>query len=309
MKGDPFFFVINFEKTVAHVWPLSDIPEDIWISFPNWTNHPVRRKPAPLKSILTKYPIAFEDYDMVFQNVVNEINKGNSYLANLTFKTPINLTIGFDEIYHNSRSRYTMKFRDEFIVFSPETFLRIEAGKIYASPMKGTINANVPEAETVLLNNKKEESEHFTIVDLIRNDLSLISKNVKVERFRYVEKVKSESYDLLQTSTLISGELPEDYRKTLGDRIFTVLPAGSVSGAPKKETVRILKQHENYDRGFYTGVMGLFDGHTLDSAVMIRYIERAKQGLFFKSGGGVTSLSDSKTEYQELIDKVYVPVY
>ena len=90
---------------------------------------------------------------------------------------------------------------------------------------------------------------------------------------------------------------------------FKLLPAGSISGAPKKKTVEIICKAENYKRGFYTGIFGFFDGEKLDSGVMIRYIEEQNGKLIFKSGGGVTTFSDEEKEYNEMIDKVYVPIY
>jgi hypothetical protein len=74
------------------------------------------------------------------------------------------------------------------------------------------------------------------------------------------------------------------------------------------ETIKIIKGSENYERGWYTGVFGVFDGTSLDSGVMIRYIEKTGDKLFFKSGGGITYMSDPVKEYEELISKVYVPV-
>jgi para-aminobenzoate synthetase component 1 len=85
------------------------------------------------------------------------------------------------------------------------------------------------------------------------------------------------------------------------------LPAGSISGAPKPKTLEIIKKIEDYERGFYTGICGYFDGNALDTGVMIRFIEQEGDQLFFKSGGGITSFSDAKTEYQEMIDKIYLP--
>ncbi len=70
----------------------------------------------------------------------------------------------------------------------------------------------------------------------------------------------------------------------------------------------IIEEAEAYDRGFFTGVFGYFDGENLDSAVMIRFIEKQGDELIFKSGGGVTSFSECNQEYVELIDKVYVPI-
>jgi len=95
----------------------------------------------------------------------------------------------------------------------------------------------------------------------------------------------------------------------LGDIIFALLPAGSISGAPKTKTLEIIQLAEGYERGFYAGVCGYFDGKNLDSGVMIRYLEQESDGLTFKSGGGITAQSDLVKEYEELIQKVYVPVY
>ena len=82
----------------------------------------------------------------------------------------------------------------------------------------------------------------------------------------------------------------------------------SVSGAPKQKTNEIIRQAEGAKRGFYTGVFGYFDGENLDSGVMIRYIEHVHGKYFYRSGGGITTQSDAMAEYQEALDKVYVPV-
>jgi para-aminobenzoate synthetase component 1 len=174
--------------------------------------------------------------------------------------------------------------------------------------MKGTIDASLPNAEEAILNDEKEFAEHVTIVDLIRNDLSIISKNVRVEKFRYVEKIITNQKELLQVSSKIVGELEKDYNERIGDIIYAMLPAGSISGAPKKKTIEIIQRAEKGKRGFYTGVFGIFDGKNLDSAVMIRFIEKTKDKLFFRSGGGITFMSNLENEYQELIDKIYVPI-
>jgi len=95
----------------------------------------------------------------------------------------------------------------------------------------------------------------------------------------------------------------------LGDILFSLLPAGSISGAPKAKTLEIINQAEGYNRGFYTGICGWFDGENFDSAVMIRFIEQNGENLIFKSGGGITAQSELTKEYEELIQKVYVPIY
>jgi len=90
--------------------------------------------------------------------------------------------------------------------------------------------------------------------------------------------------------------------------LFTLLPAGSITGAPKNKTVEIIRSTETYERGFYTGVFGVFDGCNMDSAVMIRFIERTPEGYVYKSGGGITAFSKVEDEYNEILEKIYVPI-
>jgi para-aminobenzoate synthetase component 1 len=174
--------------------------------------------------------------------------------------------------------------------------------------MKGTIDASLPDAENTILRDEKEMAEHATIVDLLRNDLSMVAEEVRVTNYRYVERINTMQQDLLQVSSEITGRLPVDYKQHLGDILFALLPAGSICGAPKIRTLDIISQAEGYDRGFYTGVCGYFDGESLDSAVMIRFLEQTDNGLVYKSGGGITFQSELDKEYEELIQKVYVPV-
>ncbi len=175
--------------------------------------------------------------------------------------------------------------------------------------MKGTINADLPGAYNLLTSDQKEHAEHNTIVDLIRNDLSTIASDVRVKRFKYIERLRTNQGELLQMSSEITGKLPSDFRESLGENLFKLLPAGSICGAPKKKTLEIIKQVENYERGYYTGVFGHFDGENLDSAVAIRFIERQGDKMVFKSGGGITFQSDWEKEYEEMQNKVYVPIY
>ncbi len=174
--------------------------------------------------------------------------------------------------------------------------------------MKGTIDADIPDAKNIILNDRKETAEHYTIVDLIRNDLNQIAKNVKVERFRYIDKIRTNRKNLLQVSSEISGELPADYYKNIGTILDKLLPAGSISGAPKKKTLEIIKTTETHKRNYYTGVAGFFDGKNLDSFVMIRFVEKNGNKFFFKSGGGITNFSNVQSEYDELCNKIYIPI-
>ncbi len=86
--------------------------------------------------------------------------------------------------------------------------------------MKGTIDANLANAEQILLSDPKEKAEHYTIVDLLRNDLNSVAEKVRVDRFRYVEKIQTSRGALLQTSSVISGKLPSNYIHELGTIFF-----------------------------------------------------------------------------------------
>ena len=226
-----------------------------------------------------------------------------------------------------------------FVCFSPETFVRIKGGRIYSYPMKGTLDASLPNAEKQLMEDRKEAAEHATIVDLIRNDLSRVAEDVRVDKYRYIDVLHTNKGDILQTSSEISGRLPEDYPHHLGEILDAQLPAGSITGAPKDKTMQIIQEAEGYDRGFYTGIMGIYDQGELNSAVMIRFIEEetspvdfetdgeknfnasegkgdeasegkrdeASRKLYFKAGGGITSKSDCRKEYEEVIQKIYLP--
>ncbi len=149
----------------------------------------------------------------------------------------------------------------------------------------------------------------MTIVDLIRNDLSEVAKNVNVNRFRYIDRINTNHKDLLQVSSEIAGDLSSDYVSHLGSILISLLPAGSISGAPKKKTIQIIREAEQEKRGFYTGVFGYFDGKNLDSSVIIRFIEQEDGHFYYRSGGGITAQSEVEKEYQEVIDKIYVPIY
>jgi para-aminobenzoate synthetase component 1 len=307
-KRLPFLFVIDFECRKPVVLPLEEaVGEGIFFDFRGQTNAgPSFSAPAD-SLIFEKYPILFSDYLKAFEPVMAGLQSGNSYLLNLTFPTPVKINRTLSEIFFLSRAPYKLLFRDAFTVFSPECFVRINNGIISSFPMKGTINAGMPGADRLLLEDAKEIAEHHTIVDLIRNDLSMVAEAVKVKRFRYLEEIQTNHRHLLQASSEITGRLPVDWVSQVGNILKTLLPAGSISGAPKKKTLEIIRRAEPDERGYYTGICGIFDGHGLDSAVMIRFIENSPGGKLFRSGGGITINSNPESEYRELIDKVYVP--
>ncbi|GAB5555781.1 MAG: aminodeoxychorismate synthase component I [Saprospiraceae bacterium] len=304
----PFIFLTDFLAEKAMLCPLEEIdPSELRYSFSDKGNAAVIRSSVLPNFDFSKHPVDFPTYSLAFEKVKRAILAGDSFLLNLTFPTLIQSNLDLYSIFLNSKARYRLWLKDQFTLFSPEPFVRIQNGRIATFPMKGTISADLPQAKEQLLQNTKEQAEHATIVDMLRNDLSRVAKQVRVQRYRYIDEVVTDQGRILQTSSHIEGQLPADHWDQLGDILFALLPAGSISGAPKKRTLEIIQDAEPFDRGFYTGVCGIFDGQTLDSGVMIRFIESTPNGLVYKSGGGITFQSQAWTEYQEMIQKVYLP--
>jgi para-aminobenzoate synthetase component 1 len=301
-KRTPFLFIISYDLSRYFIQPLSTLPKDVKYSI-NCDKKPKLNREIPYSF----KPISKERYERAFHRVIEQIKSGNTYLLNLTFPSKIEIDYTLDEIYEFSDARFKLLFRDRFVCFSPERFIKIKDNKISTYPMKGTIDNKIENAKEKILSNQKEMAEHTMVVDLLRNDLSMVAKQVRVKKFRYTEIIKAGSRELLQVSSEIEGVLQDCWQDRVGDILTTLLPAGSITGTPKKMTTKIIKEVEGYDRGFYSGVFGVFDGDGLDSAVMIRFIEREGSKLIYKSGGGITIDSDLSSEYNEMCEKIYVP--
>ena len=305
-QREPFLFVLSYDLEEIFVQPLKTLDSDVLFKIGNQRNYP--KEPLEKNHYLKKFPVEFGEYQASLEKVLEEIRSGNSYLLNLTFKTKIASNLSLKEIFTFSRAKYKLYFKDKFISFSPEKFIEIEGNSIATYPMKGTIEASIPNAKEKILANRKEMAEHVMIVDLMRNDLGMVGREIKVEKFRYIDKIRAGEKELLQVSSKITAKLADDWHHNLGEILEKLLPAGSITGTPKKSTIDIIDKIENYQRGFYTGVFGIFDGENLYSAVMIRFIEQEDNQLYYKSGGGITIDSLAQDEYRELIDKIYLPL-
>lgn len=254
-----------------------------------------------LNYFLEKYPLEFSDYEARFNKVRQYQKNGHSYLLNLCFASKIKTNLSLENIYKHAKGAAVIYKKDDFVCFTPEPFVTIKNGLIHTYPMKGTIDASIANAKQKLLDNQKEFSESAMMLDLMRNDLGRVCKRVWVERFRYIQKVAN----LYQTSSKISGILRPEL--SLGEIFSALLPAGSITGTPKIESMRIIKECEKCERGFYTGVFIHFDGKVCKSYVLIRFIKQKAGDLYFYSGGGITLQSDAKREYDELKEKIYFP--
>ncbi|WP_205569536.1 aminodeoxychorismate synthase component I [Arachidicoccus soli] len=308
-KKTPFFFIVDFLCNKTEIIPLDETTEkNIFFATPKKENISEEIK-TKKKLEWEKYPISKSEYEKQFEQVKTAIQAGDTYLINLTCTTPVRTNYSLKELFSHGDAKYKLYYKDIFIHFSPEPFIQISKEKIFSYPMKGTIDGALEDAETNILSSEKELREQFTIVDLIRNDLSIVASNVRVDDFRYLEKITTNQKELLSVSSKISGNIRADFLNSPGNIFAKLLPAGSISGAPKVKTLEIIAQTETHERNYYTGVWGIFDGAEIDSCVIIRYIENTENGMVFKSGGGITSLSNLNAEYQEMIDKIYVPIY
>ncbi len=299
---EPFLFFTDFKASHFHVFKLSELEKnDIEFAFePDF----IYKKHT---LCLQKFPLSFEAYKQKFDQVIENIKAGNTYLLNLTAPTMLTCKHNFKEIFACANAPFKLRYKEEFLCFSPERFISITGNTIKTYPMKGTIDASLVNAKEILLQNEKEMAEHVMIVDLLRNDLGMVAHDVAVEKFRYTELINAGEKKLLHVSSKIVAKLPDDWRDNLSTLLKKLLPAGSISGTPKKKTTELIEEIENYERGYFSGVFGVFDGTNLQSAVMIRFMENHKGTLLYKSGGGITLQSDAHDEYRELLDKIYIP--
>jgi len=306
-ERQPFVFLVDYER--KNIVISSDLSTACGLHFDiNGVTNSHNSNKEIGSYFFEKYPIELSAYKRGFDIVQRGIQRGDSFLLNLAYPTKIVTDLTLSQIYQHTTAKYKILLEDKFVCYSPEIFVKIDNGRISSYPMKGTIDASTSNAQEILLEDSKEIAEHYTIVDLIRNDLSRVAKNVTVDRFRYIDKLITQDKNLLQVSSEISGTLPEDYHTKIGDILFQLLPAGSISGAPKKKTLEIIQRAEGIERGYYTGICGYFDGYNLDSGVMIRFIRQHGEELTYMSGCGITAMSKVDEEYREMIDKVYLPL-
>lgn len=305
----PYFFVIDFLSENVEIYKEDEIEKSgLLIDFQIFSN--TKKEYKLNKKVEWKsFPETLESFKTGFDKVQKNIRLGNSYLVNYTRKTEIETNLSLEEIFYHSEAKYKVFYKDFFVFFSPETFVKIIDGNILTYPMKGTIDASIENAAEILKNDPKEKAEHYTVVDLLRNDLSMVADDVHVDQFQHIDFLKTRQKDLYAMSSEISGIVKPEFDGKIGSIMQKLLPAGSILGAPKPKTLKIILEAEGYNRGYYTGVCGWFDGNNVDSCVMIRFIEKEGDKLYFKSGGGITHMSKLEDEYQEMKNKIYVPIH
>ncbi len=188
---------------------------------------------------------------------------------------------------------------------SPETLVNLKNGVLHTFPLAGTRpRGKTPDEdkrlETELLADEKELAEHNMLVDLGRNDLGRISRfgTVKVEKLRSIERFSH----VMHIGSTVRGEIRDD-RDAL-DAVNAVLPAGTLSGAPKIRACQLIAELENNKRGLYGGAIGYIDfTGNLDTCIAIRSAFKKNGKVFVRSGAGIVADSVAENEYTECINK------
>ncbi len=188
---------------------------------------------------------------------------------------------------------------------SPETLVKLEAGELHTFPLAGTRPRGLTEKEDIqlekeLLEDEKERAEHNMLVDLGRNDIGKISKigSVEVEQYMKIEKFSH----VMHIGSTVKGSIRED--KDALDAVDAILPAGTLSGAPKLRACQLICELENNKRGIYGGAIGYIDfTGNLDTCIAIRLAFSKNNKVFVRSGAGIVADSVPENEYQECINK------
>jgi len=188
---------------------------------------------------------------------------------------------------------------------SPETLVKLQNGKLFTYPLAGTRPRGADDIEDLalekeLLADEKELAEHNMLVDLGRNDLGKISKfgTVKVEKYMSILRFSH----VMHIGSTVSGEISDG--KTGLDAINAILPAGTLSGAPKIRAMQIINELEKNKRGIYGGAIGYLDfTGNMDTCIAIRIVYKKKGKVFIRCGAGIVADSNPESEYQECINK------
>ena len=257
--------------------------------------------------------VGLKKYKDKFLDVIKELKYGNSYQVNITKQVLIETSKSSKQLYKNLKyhqkvgySAYLPFAPNTILSFSPELFFKKEQEIIITNPMKGTANRCLDkikdlQALNFLKNDNKNRAENLIIVDLLRNDLASMcdTGSISVTESFNVEKYKT----LYQMTSKIQGTAKKDI--TFFKILQHLFPSGSITGAPKKRTMEIIKNIEDSNRGVYTGIIGyIMPNNDMCFNVAIRTLEVFKDKINIGVGGGITIKSQPMDEYKEMETKI-----
>lgn len=293
---------MGYEKAKAELNHMVDLLKEA----KQWKNKPLAFK-TPFRPLFEK-----EAYCAMVEKAKKYIYEGDIFQVVLSNRLEAEIEGSLLDAYRVLRttnpSPYMFYFSSEDIEIagaSPETLVKLERGILHTFPLAGTRPRGKNEKEDrqlekELLCDEKEKAEHNMLVDLGRNDIGKISKigTVSVEKYMSVERYSH----VMHIGSTVRGELLEN--KDALDAIDAILPAGTLSGAPKFRACQIINELENNKRGIYGGAIGYLDfTGNMDTCIAIR-IAFAKNGkVFVRSGAGIVADSVAQAEYEECINK------
>ena len=257
--------------------------------------------------------ISKEEYTEKVAYIKQQIKNGITYEVNYTYPSSLKTNASEIDLYHfllpNQKTPYNAFLQNKYetiLSFSPELFFTLKGDKILTKPMKGTIKRGATDKEDAelknfLYNDLKNRTENIMIVDLLRNDLGRISKpgSVHVDKLFDVEQHKT----LFQMTSEISSELKEG--TTLNDIFEAIYPCGSITGAPKISTMKVIADTEPSTRDVYCGAIGYIHEDEVTFSVPIRILQK-KQGessYRYDAGSAITWNSTAESEWEETLTK------
>ena len=259
-----------------------------------------------------------EEYMQIVEKTKKYIYEGDIFQAVLSNKLEAKASGSLLDVYRRLRisnaSPYMFYFSSDDIEIagaSPETLVKLEDRELSTFPLAGTRKRGMTEEEDKklikdLLSDEKEKAEHNMLVDLGRNDLGKISKFGSVKVDKYMEIVKFSH--VMHIGSTVKSVIRED--KDALDAIEAVLPAGTLSGAPKIRACEIIDELEKDKRGIYGGAIGYIDfSGNMDTCISIRLAYKKSARLVIRSGAGIVADSDPELEYEECVNKMKAVKY
>ncbi len=254
------------------------------------------------KRLFLSIPFLREEFKKVYRKIYQAFVEGEFYLINYSFPAFLQVVeLKYKEPFFSKAGGYFPLPDRSLYSFSPEVFLEIQGDFIHTFPIKGTLQEK--ESKELLLEDPKEHHEHTMVVDLLRNDIGRISTpgSVEVPTFKGLYRHKG----LYQMYSHIKGKLSREFLPPRD--LIPLLPAGSISGCPKKRVVEFLEKEEPWDRGFYTGIAGVYHAQRREGyfTILIRTLEVFSWNkVFLGVGAGLTVESNPEKEYQEFLYKI-----
>lgn len=305
------FYLVGYLRYNAFSTQSSDFP---LLYFEVFNSYNIYKTKNTKKLLLNLKPcVNFYEYSNAIKEIKKEIANGNTYEVNYTYDfevscddTPLEL---FDFLLSKQKTPYNFYIENDYdtvLSFSPELFFSLKGNHIITKPMKGTVKRGKNQVEDeklvkFLQNDIKNRAENVMIVDLLRNDLGRIAQtgSVKVSKLFEVETHKT----VHQMTSQIEADLKKGI--TLFDIFKAIFPCGSITGAPKISTMRIIDKIEKDNRNIYCGAIGIISPDETIFSVPIRILQKkvGQKNFKYRVGGAIVWDSNIQDEWEETLTK------